>query len=68
MEWKLQSSLSLSGFKNSKMILMKTMKKIAFLTLFVFALNISAQSALLQYNLKKGDKYQIEMKMNQNIL
>lgn len=46
---------------------MKTMKKIAFLTLFLFALNISAQSALLQYNLKKGDKYQIVMKMNQNM-
>lgn len=67
MEWELQICLSLARFKNSKMILMKTMKKIAFLTLFLFALNISAQSALLQYNLKKGDKYQIEMKMNQNM-
>lgn len=49
------------------MIQMKMIKKIAFLTLFVFALNVSAQSAKLQYNPKKGDKYVIEMKMKQNM-
>jgi len=46
---------------------MKMIKKIAFLTLFVFALNVSAQSAKLQYNLKKGDKFVIEMTMKQNM-
>lgn len=44
------------------------MKKIASLLLFVAVMNVTAQeSVLLQYNLKKGDKYLIEMSIDQNM-
>lgn len=49
------------------MIQMKIIQKIAFLVLFVVALNVAAQSTLLQYNFKKGDTYLIEMSMQQNM-
>lgn len=56
-----------SQIKNRKMIQMKLIKRIAFLTLFALTLNVSAQSVQLQYNFKKGDTYLIEMSMKQNM-
>ena len=46
---------------------MKIIQKVAFLTLFVVAFNVTAQSTLLQYNFKKGDTYLIEMSVKQNM-
>ncbi|WP_349554655.1 hypothetical protein [Pseudotenacibaculum sp. MALMAid0570] len=43
------------------------MKKVTFLALFLVTLGITAQSVKLEYKLKKGDKFLIEMKMKQNM-
>jgi hypothetical protein len=46
---------------------MKTIKKLAFLGALLLAFTLTAQSAKLQYNLNKGDKYLVEINMKQNM-
>jgi hypothetical protein len=43
------------------------MKKITFLVVCMLSLAITAQSVKLEYNLRKGDKYLIQMDMKQNM-
>ena len=43
------------------------MKKVISLFALLCVVSLSAQSAKLTYNVKKGDKYQIDMKMKQNM-
>ncbi len=46
---------------------MKIFKTLSFLLYFLVVFSMNSQSAKLQYNLKKGDKYLIEMQMKQNM-
>ena len=46
---------------------MKTMKRIAFFGLFLVAFNATAQSVKLEYKLKKGDRYSIDVNLKQNM-
>ena len=43
------------------------MKKMALLGLFIASLSLTAQSTKLQYNLKKGDNYQIDISLKQDM-
>ena len=46
---------------------MRRIKHIVFVALLMFAMNLTAQSVLLQYHFEKGDTHLIKMKMSQNM-
>ena len=46
---------------------MRRIQHIVFVAFLMFAMNLTAQSVLLQYHFEKGDTHLIKMKMSQNM-
>jgi hypothetical protein len=46
---------------------MKTLKKLLVVAAFLISLSVTAQSVKLEYNVKKGDKFLIELNMKQDM-